>query len=154
VGTISLQFVEGTGVGSAMIKWFGHGKFSHVDCVLPDGSLLGARSDVIQGVPAGVQIRPAGYMTGPVERVDIPCTAEQEQMFYSYGRSQIGRAYNQLGIIAFVFSVGWTNEEERFCSEFATMCLRGAGMLGQLSEPPNKIDPDSLRLILSAVWGK
>jgi hypothetical protein len=155
VGTISLQFVEGSGLGAGMIKWFGHGKYSHVDCVLQDGRLLGARSDVIGGVPAGVQIRPTGYMgKEAVERVDVPCTDGEQYGFYAFARSQVGRAYNKLGIVAFAFAKDWTNDEQRFCSQLAVMCFQEAGMLRELTEPANKIDPDDLRLIVSAVWGK
>jgi hypothetical protein len=154
MGTISLQFVEGSGLGAGLIKWFGHGKYSHVDCVLRCGSLLGARSDVVQGIPAGVQIRPAGY-TGkePVEIVDIPCTDQQQYEFYAFARSQIGLQYNKLGILAFAFAKDWTNEEQRFCSQLAVMCFQEAEMLRGLTEPASKIDPDDLRLMVSAVWG-
>src|ERR1700744_5639048 len=98
MGAIPLQFCEGSGLESAMIKWFGHGKFSHVDCVLPDGRLLGARSDVIQGIPAGVQIRPADYIHNEVlELVNIPCPDEDVPLFYEWLHKQVGKKYNKLG---------------------------------------------------------
>jgi hypothetical protein len=151
---ITLQFVEGSGLGAGMIKWFGHGKYSHVDCVLPDGWLLGARSDRVGGAPPGVQVRQPDYVKkDKVERVVIPCTDQQQQEFYRSARSQLGLTYNKLGIVAFFFATGWTNPEQRFCSQLATMCLQDAGFLWKLSEVPNKIDPDDLRLIISAVWG-
>jgi hypothetical protein len=50
---IRLQFVLGTGLSSQAIAWFSAGHFSHVDAVLPDNRLLGARSDVVGGKPPG-----------------------------------------------------------------------------------------------------
>jgi hypothetical protein len=154
MGAITLQFVEGSGLGAGMIKWFGHGKYSHVDCVLPHGHLLGARSDKIQGIPPGVQMRPADYTKKEhVTRVVIPCTVEQEHIFYGFLLEQIGKPYNKLGIVAFFFATGWTKIGQWFCSQLQTAALQEAKLLPQLSELPNKIDPDDLRLLISAVWG-
>jgi hypothetical protein len=153
MGTIVLQFVEGSGLGAGMIKWFGHGKYSHVDCVLPEGGLLGARSDRVGGMPPGVQVRPEGYMKKEkTTRVTLFCSDHQEAEFYKSARSQIGLEYNKIGILAFAFAKDWTNPKQRFCSELATICLQDAGFLWNLTEPAHKIDPDDLRLLVSAVW--
>src|ERR1700744_1657297 len=102
MSTIVLQFVEGSGFGADLIRWFDHGKFSHVDSVLPDGMLLGARDDVIDGIPSGVQIRPASYVAKEtVLRVTIPCTVNQEEAFYDFVRTQIGKPYDETAIAAF-----------------------------------------------------
>jgi hypothetical protein len=154
MGTITLQFVEGSGLGAGMIKWFGHGKYSHVDCVLPSGSLLGARSDRVGGQPPGVHVRPDGYTKNEkTTRVTLVVTKKQEEAFYSYVQHQLGCAYNKLGIVAFFFATDWTAEGEFFCSQLATAGLQAAGLLKNLTEPANKIDPDDLRLLISAVWG-
>jgi hypothetical protein len=154
MGAITLQFVEGSGLGAGMIKWFGHGKYSHVDCVLPDGKLLGARSDRVGGKPPGVQIRPASYLgKEKTLRVKIPCTGQQEHFFYRFLYTEIGRAYNKLGIVAFFFATDWTTEGNYFCSQLATKALQEVNLFENLSEPANKIDPDDLRLLISAVWG-
>lgn len=152
MGAIVLQFVEGTGLGSGMIKWFGHGSYSHVDCVLPDGTLLGSRSDVMSGAPAGVQIRPAGYVNkDDVRRITLPATDAQESTFYSFMRSQIGKPYNKLGIFAFAVNAEWSTVGAWFCSQVVTRALQECGWLRELTEPPNKIDPDDLLLIISAL---
>jgi hypothetical protein len=58
---IALQFSTEADPVSALIRAFSHGPFSHVDAVLPDGRLLGARAD------GGVQARATGY--APFSRV-------------------------------------------------------------------------------------
>jgi hypothetical protein len=154
MGAIVLQFVEGSGLGSGMIKWFGHGAYSHVDAVLPDGTLLGARNDDIDGVPAGVQIRPASYVAHEkVMRIILPATDAQAETFYAGMRAEIGKPYNKIGILAFAVNASWTSVGAWFCSQVVTAKLQACRWLGDLSEPPNKIDPDDLFLILSALVG-
>lgn len=149
---IVLQFVEGSGFGSGMIKWFGHGDYSHVDAVLPDGTLLGARNDVLGGVAAGVQIRPAAYIgNSRMLRLVLPATEDQAEAFYDFMEAQIGKPYNKIGILAFVVNANWSSVGAWFCSQVVTTALQEAKWLGELSETPNKIDPDDLRLILSAL---
>lgn len=152
MSAIVLQFVAGSGLGSGMIKWFGHGAYSHVDAMLPDGTLLGARNDDIDGVPAGVQIRPESYVAHEtVKRVTLPATADQEALFYAFMRSQIGKPYNKIGIYAFAVNASWSSVDAWFCSQVVTAALQYSKWLRELSEPPNKVDPDDLLLIISAL---
>jgi hypothetical protein len=41
--SLTWQFVRQAGVASDVIAWFSAGHFSHVDYVMDDGTLLGAR---------------------------------------------------------------------------------------------------------------
>lgn len=152
MGAIVLQFVGGSGFGSGMIKWFGHGAYSHVDAVLSDGTLLGARNDDIDDVPAGVQIRAASYVENEsVRRITLPATDEQEAAFYAFMRAQIGKPYNRIGIYAFAVNASWSSVGAWFCSQVVTAALQASKWMRDLSEPPNKIDPDDLLLIISAL---
>jgi len=149
---IVLQFVEGSGFGSGMIKWFGHGAYSHVDSVLPDGRLLGARNDAVGGVKPGVRIRPADYVASEnVSRVVLLVGDRMRDDYYAFIDAQLGRAYNKTAILAFAFGAEWSNPEAWFCSQLVAAGLQACGYLPKLSEPANKIDPDDLRLILSAL---
>lgn len=152
MGAIVLQFVgDNHSFGSLLIEWFDHGQFSHVDSVLPDGSLLGARSDVILGVPAGVQIRPASYVGGEVTKlVSIPCPDPVADAYYAFIHSQIGKPYDKTAIAAFVFGRNWMESDSWFCSELCAAALVAAGFVHTLAAPCNKIAPDDLLLIVSA----
>ena len=55
MGAITLQFETTSDPGSWAIRTFQRGWCSHVDTVMDDGRLLGARLD------HGVQIRPPNY---------------------------------------------------------------------------------------------
>ena len=121
---IRLQFVLGRGICSAAIAWFSAGTFSHVDAVLPDGYLLGARSDRIGGKAPGVQIRPPGYekwksrvvMTLAVDR-------DTEAAFLRFLNAQIDKPYDSTAIWGFATGRDWRNPDEWFCSELQTAAL-------------------------------
>lgn len=150
-GQIVMQFAGSSSLTSRLIQWFGHGQFAHVDTVMPDGTLVGARNDVMAGYPAGVQIRGADYQKGyKLKKVAIPCTDAQQKAYYEFVLDQVGKPYDSLAIAAFAAGADWSNRDAWFCSELNTAALQHCGWLKPLSEPPNKIDPDSLLLILSA----
>src|SRR6516164_2606539 len=68
LSTITLQFVTSRDPESWAIRTFQRGWCSHVDAVMDDGRLLGARSD------GGVAIRPQNYEKfARVERAVIIC---------------------------------------------------------------------------------
>lgn len=151
MGAITLQFAASSSLTSRLIAWFGHGQFAHVDTVMPDGTLLGARNDVMDGFPAGVQIRAADYQKGyTLKRVVIPCTDEQQAAYYDFILSQVGKPYDSIAIAAFAAGTNWTQKGAWFCSMIVTFALQKCKWLKALSEPPTKIDPNSLLLVISA----
>ena len=152
MGQIVLQFVGAADLGGSLINWFDHGPFAHVDSVMPDGLLLGARSDVWANCPAGVQLRPHDYM--PFKN---PCRAVLDtddsiaDAYYSFLMDQIGKPYDMTGIVGFAVGRDWRNENAWFCSELAAAGLEECGFLKhQLIQPANKIAPDDLALLCSA----
>lgn len=152
MGMIVMQFVGNDSWGSRLIKWFDHGDYSHVDTVMPDGSLLGARNNVISGIPAGVQIRPASYVEGYIsKRVSIPCADSQADVYYDFVQTQIGKPYDQLAIVAFAIGRNWRNDSAWFCSELNSSALEKSGVVNRLIAPANKIAPNGLLLVLSAL---
>src|SRR4051794_17860996 len=95
---ITLQFSTQPGIGSSLIRALTWSNFSHVDFVLPDGSLLGARQD------GGVQVRPRNYakFTAAISyMVDAP------DKVLDAARSQIGKPYDWRGILNFGLHRDW-----------------------------------------------
>lgn len=150
---LCLQFVRGTDFEAQAIEWFGGGpRFSHVDLVMPDGQLLGARSDVIGGAPPGVQLRDHRYVGhDQTLRVEIPCTDEQAAKAIAFAKEQIGKPYDKMAIFAFIIGRNWREDDAWFCSELCTMILETAGIIHPLAATANKISPAALVLVLSAL---
>lgn len=144
---IVVQFVSTADISSELIEWYGHGLFSHVDCVLPDGSLLGARQD------EGVQIRPPDYEKFDRKlAVQLPCPMAVSDKFYEFIKAQVGKPYDMTAIAGFASGRDWRTPDSWFCSELAAAALEQSGYFaGKLSTPANKVTPDDLLLVLSAM---
>lgn len=154
---IRLQFVLGRGLSSRLIAWYGNGYrgYSHVDAILHDGTLCGARSDAVGGRPAGVQIRPANYEKW-VRRcvVTLESTEDQSARWERYLRSQVGRHYDKGSILGFVFGEEMHQAGRWICSALQTRALELVGKIQPLPTPPAQVTPNSLLIATCAVGGR
>lgn len=150
---ITLQFSALAGIASRLIEYYGHDAYAHVDTVMPDGSLLGARCDVMAGVPAGVQIRPAGYAPFTAVRlVHIPATDDQTATYLAFLRGQIGKPYDMRAIVGFAVGRPWRDPGAWICSELVAAGLEAAGVFRwPLALEVSKIDPGDLLLACSVL---
>src|SRR5271170_1819481 len=133
---IRLQFVLGRGISSQAIAWFSAGHFSHVDAILKDGTLLGARSDQIGSIPPGVQIREPFYEPWKERCVmSIPATAQKQTAFTEFLYDQLGKPYDSTAIWGFASGRDWRADDSWFCSELMTAALEAAGICPALYSP-------------------
>lgn len=147
---IKLQFVCGSGLASRSIAWFSSGHLSHVDALMPDGDLVGARSD------GGVMARPQNYQK-VISRVVFELNTRSpkvDEKFYSFITAQIGKSYDHLAILAFIFNRSWRDTEAWICSEMIAAGLEHAGVIPPLFLAANKISPVALALALSVLAPK
>jgi hypothetical protein len=152
--SIQLQFVCEAALSSRAIAWFSAGHLSHVDAVLDDGNLLGARDDRVGGKPSGVQIRPQGYIKFSRRVVmTVPTSPLQSKSFYTFLISQIGKPYDKEAIWAFMFNRNWRADDSWICSELVTAAGEKSGILPALYLAANKITPVSCAVAFSAVEG-
>lgn len=142
---ITLQFVAGDGIGAELIEWFSAGDFSHVDIVMPDGSLLGARLD------GGVRIRSANYQTFHKRAVAVLDRGQSvSDAFIAAAVSQIGKPYDKTAIIGFAAGRDWREDDSWFCSELAAWALEQANTFPHaFYAPASKITPNGLLLAIS-----
>jgi len=152
---IRLQFVRGRGLSSAAIAWMSAGLFSHVDAILPDGSLLGSRSDRILGIDPGVQIRPPGYEKWKHRVVfQLPASEVQTAAFHNFLHEEIGKPYDKIAIVGFAISRNWREEGAWFCSELVAAGLEAASVCPKLYTPSCKVTPVCLSTVVSALGGR
>lgn len=155
---VRLQFVLGSGLSSRAISYFGAGGYSHVDVVLRDGTLLGARSDEILGIVPGVRIRPQGYEDWKKRTVmTLAVTEQQEKDFLDFVVLQIGKPYDSTAIWGFAAGRDWREKDSWFCSELAGAATESAGIVPTLIAPTCKITPGALATVYSAIgatWDK
>jgi hypothetical protein len=148
---IVLQFSYARSIGAEAIRLFSRGWPSHVDIVLPTGSLLGARSDAIGAVPPGVQIRPPGYeIWTQTEIVRLEPVADEESNFLAFAAAQIGKPYDELAIAAFPVGRDWRETDSWFCSELVAAALETCRWFPRpLANGANEITPRDLLLAVS-----
>lgn len=154
------QFVLGQGISSRLIAWFGqgYGGWSHVDFLMPDGSCLGARSDVVtaegKAYPAGVEIRPAGYETWKRRSVmRLACTERQASHARSFLRKQIGCGYDKADIWGFILGREMKTEGEWVCSAVQLEMMETVGLIPRMHVTPQQCPPNMLFSVINAIGG-
>jgi hypothetical protein len=145
---ITLRFVTGNSLVSAAIRRAEYGFWaSHVEAVMPDGSLLGAHID------GGVQARPRDYDKGEFARelfVEIETAPDVCNRFHAFLRSQLGKPYDTTAIAAFVAARDWQEKDSWFCSELQAAALVECGWFAwPLATEFNHVTPRDLLLIIS-----
>lgn len=165
---IRVQFVCERSLGSSIISWFSAGHLSHVDIVIPEGldwrlpgelkrdapvypvagHLMGAR------IKGGVAVRPPDYATFNHRVVMIiPVSNAEWVAFWDFARAQLGKRYDWLAILAFVFNRNWRDRERWYCSEFLFGCLEAMRKSLRFYLAANKITPNAGALAISGLTG-
>ena len=159
---IELQFVSEAGLSSWAIGWFSAGdaktRVSHVDAVMPDGSLLGARyacDGAISSKKGGVQLRHPEYaaFTRRVH-VTLPCTSAERDAFSRFIFDQLGKPYDWKCIAGFFSGRDWREDDSWICSELIARALEVAHIVPTLYLGANRITPVALLLLLSAIGAR
>jgi hypothetical protein len=135
---ITLQFSTSKGLASRLIRFYSWSEFSHVDLVLPDGKLLGARLD------GGVQIRPPDYeQFTKVKRLVAAVTPRQGTRIYQLALDQIGKPYQMKSIFGFAFRKDAVSTGTWFCSELVAWLFAKVGH-PLVFKPVNRVSPEDL----------
>ena len=124
---------------------------SHVECLSRDG-----KSYVGQHMDGGMQARPIGYDAveqGLKEKlVPLPCTPEQDALFFAYVEKRIGKPYDWKSIVSFAApDINLHDFDHLICSAEMTAALRACRYFPMpLVVPFHHISPRDLLLILSS----
>jgi hypothetical protein len=145
---ITLRFVTCNDAISAGIRAAEYGFWaSHVEALMPDGTLLGAHVD------GGVLARVHDYDKGKFTRqqyVQIPTEPCVAGAFHAFLREQLGKPYDIAAILAFPLGRDWQRPDAWFCSELQAAALAACGWFSSaLATEFNHITPRDLLLIIS-----
>jgi hypothetical protein len=124
---ITLRFVSHPGIFNWACTIAQYGFWStHCEAVMPDGRFLGAISD-------GVKARPGDYDADLFSRemfLEVRATPDQEEIFYAFIESQIGKPYDTWAILAYFYpSRDWQAFDAWYCSELLATGLAECGIL-------------------------
>ena len=154
-----LQYSATHSPGSWAIRRVSAGPFSHVDTVLPPGYrvegvdrggwFLGARSDVLMGVPAGFEARPPNYEKwSATATIELSMTAAEAAAFDAFELAQLHKPYDSIGILGFIAPdfvavkrEDWRKDDNWFCSEEKQAAGETAGFLPEIYFPLNRVYP-------------
>jgi uncharacterized protein YycO len=144
---ILLRFVEGGSWDSKIIRWDTRCHYSHVECLDPAGASI-TYGAMLKG---GVKKRLFGdaEYKGAINFtvVQVAATSVQQNAFYDFVFSQIGKPYDWRAIVSFGLGCReWRREDSWFCSELIVRAFEVAGML----QIPN--DMPSYRITPRDAW--
>lgn len=130
---ITLRFVTRDDPVSRIIRRGEMGFWaSHVEALMPDGTLLGAHYD------GGVEARPHDYDKDQWSKdlyVNVPCDSAQTQAFEDFLKAQIGKPYDMAAIWEMAAGTltgeapDWPHKPSWICSALQTAALLKAGIL-------------------------
>lgn len=156
MSAVRLSFVLGADLSSRLIAWYGQGTggWSHVDAELPDGSLLGARSDWIGKIQPGVRVRPPNYEKW-IRRavVEIPGSQFKVAEWESWLRKQVGRQYDEGAIWSFIVGAKDHQPGRWICSACQFEGLERIGLLHRTTLEPSQVTPDALFFTVTSGLG-
>jgi hypothetical protein len=155
---IRLQFVLGASIPSRLIAWYGegYGGYSHVDGILSDGRLLGARSDSVGGQPPGTHIRPPDYEKwSKRDVVTLSATDEEYAGWEAAGRAKIGTPYDKGAIFGFLTGNDKHEGGHWICSALQLNSLQHIGRVPfPFPVDAHQVTPNALLLVVAAIGGK
>ncbi len=122
VDEVRLRFSTESNIESLVIRWFTHSSWSHVDFVMPNGKLLGAR------LKGGVELRPPGYARFS-RSVDATITTPIAAQIYEFALDQIGKPYDWKAIVGFAIDRNWEDNSSWFCSELVAAACKKCGLI-------------------------
>jgi len=149
---ITLRFVSHPGLFNWACTIAQYGFWAtHVEAVMPDGRYLGAISD-------GIKARDPSYDKGSVKKeifLEVKATQEQEEIFYAFIESQIGKPYDLWAILAYFYpSRDWQSFDAWYCSELLGTGLAECGILPkEMAVKFSRVTVRDLLLLISTRTG-
>ena len=141
------QLVQGLGISSKFIGWFGGGGYSHVDVITPTGALRGARSDIIGGATKPGYFDRVPFYDRWIKRCIFTLAVDpaKEKRYWDFSNAQLGKPYDKRGILGFATGErDWHDPSAWFCSEEVYANCEHAEIFKHMPADAWKVDPGDL----------
>jgi hypothetical protein len=155
---IGVDFLQGPGISSRLISWFGQGPngWSHCASVgmfkpFPKERYIDARNDPIAGVPAGVHIRePSTEKWIRKRRASLQVTQDEFDAWEASLRAKITTSYDRDAILGFLEGKSMHTAGRWICSALAINAVQHIGKVPYpLPVASHQITPNACLLILA-----
>lgn len=143
--TINIEFSKQSTILARLIRWFTWSRWSHVSVPIRDGLTIESRE--FKGV-----IRTSNRYDNS-DLLTLEVEKEEADQFYHLLDSQVGKSYDYLGVLGFIFRSSWARDNRWFCSELVAWALVESGIIN-LSKNHSRITPGDLYHYLTAAGFK
>lgn len=117
---MNIVFARKPTLGSWLIRFGTWSQWSHC-AILADAKVIDAT------MQHGVAERPfVEFVSEYPDHLMVSVECDESQAL-AFARSQIGKPYDWLAIVGFVFRRGWSCGDKWFCSEFVEAALKAGG---------------------------
>lgn len=118
---VTVIFTRKHHIGSVLLRWWMHSRFSHCAFVTPEGTVIEAAAGGVKERLLEDFIREQSKM----ELIQIPC--EDPDKVLALARAQVGKGYDWWGILGFWFRRKLQRDDAFVCSELIAWCFQEAG---------------------------
>lgn len=151
--SLSVVFVADKTLSGRAISCFGGDFWDHMAIMIDDETVIDARSDVIRGIPAGVEKRPVDYLWhySSYVRLEMPCDDHQRHMVIWALKNELHKPYDRIGILDFALcrmkDRNWRDRTAWFCDELAVYAMEIGRVLDPVLLPIYRLKPGNAALM-------
>lgn len=139
--TVNILFAEGHKIFSKLIMRVTWSRFSHVGIVDETGEYV-YEAEAFMGVVKTPMKSFIERYNGKVVRETFRC--ESPEKAYAFINAQLGKSYDYMGILGFIFKTSWQSKDSWFCSELISKAMEEGGTPLFRKEYDSRITPEDL----------
>lgn len=145
---ITIQLSAKNNIASRLTRWITRGEFAHVDIILPSelnvpGFLIGAH--LFGGIQKTI-FREKDFVK--IKRYEVEVSNE----VIDWVKGQLGKKYDVIAILGFIFKIPAVENTSSICSEFVFDALEQSDCFNhEVKFHSSKISPRDLHLILQVL---
>jgi uncharacterized protein YycO len=138
---IKLLFSRRKHIGSWIIRKISWSEWSHVEIIMPTDILFGSAA------PHGVSFYSMNERLNKASRAAVMSFPGDFDAAFLWGKTQIGRPYDYLGVLGIGFHRDWEDDHSWWCSEFAAQFLKQGGFEPYRHEAIKRLSPEHLFML-------